>query len=88
MLFAAIICLGAVASLAAQTTVVIDDRPMPPPAWALAERELLKANAQGVREFAGKFLDDNGYLKCVERWGGNDGSDDAMAKARSSNSSM
>ena len=76
MKLTAIIGLAA-GSLAAQTTVVID-RPMPPPAWALVERELLKANAQGVREFAGKFLDDSGYLKCVERWGGNDGPDDAM----------
>ena len=76
MKLTAIIGLAA-GSLVAQTTVVID-QPMPPPAWALAERELLKANAQGVREFAGRFLDDRGYLKCVERWGGNDGPDDAM----------
>ena len=76
MKFTLIIGLAA-GSLTAQTTFVID-APMPPPAWALAERELLKANAQGVREFADKFLDDNGYLQCVERWGGNDGPDDAM----------
>ena len=72
----AIVGLG-VASIGAQTTVVIDQR-MSPPGWALAERELLNANAQGVREFADKFFDDNGYLQCVERWGGNDGPDDAM----------
>lgn len=51
---------------------------MSPPGWALAERALLKANAEAAREFADKYLDDRGFLRCVERWGGNDGPDDAM----------
>lgn len=51
---------------------------MPPPAWALAERALLKASGDAAREFAGKYLDDRGFLRAVERWGGNDGPDDAM----------
>lgn len=54
------------------------DKPMPPPAWALAERALLSAYADAAREFANKYLDDRGFLRCVERWGGNDGPDDAM----------
>ena len=58
---------------------VIDvNRPMAPPAWALAERAVLDANAKAAQQFAQKFLDERGYLKCVEHWGGNDGPDDAM----------
>ena len=53
-------------------------RPMPPPGWALAERALLAANSESAQAFADKYLDDRGYLRCVERWGGNDGADDAM----------
>lgn len=51
---------------------------MPPPDWALAERALLAAYGEAAREFAGKYLDDRGFLRCLERWGGNDGPDDAM----------
>src|SRR4029453_171051 len=31
------------------------DSPMPPPAWALLERELLRANAAACREFYDKY---------------------------------
>ena len=58
-------------------TIVVDT-PMAPPAWALAEHELLRASADGVKEFFDRYLDDRGYLQCVERWGGLDGPDDAM----------
>ncbi len=58
-------------------TVVIT-KSMSPPAWALAERALMEANAEAAKEFANKYLDDRGFLQCVERWGGNDGPDDAM----------
>ncbi len=51
---------------------------MPPPNWALAQRALLAAYGEGAREFAAKYLDEGGFLRCVERWGGNDGPDDAM----------
>ena len=57
---------------------VVIERPMPPPDWALAERALLAANAEAATAFAEKYLDDRGFLRCVERWGGNDGPDDAM----------
>ncbi len=67
----------AFAAAAAEPAIVIDN-PMPPPAWALLERALLNANAEAAREFARQYLDDRGFLKCVERWGGNDGPDDAM----------
>ena len=52
--------------------------PMPPPTWALLERELLRANAAACREFYAKYFDDRGFLLCVERWGGDDGPDDAI----------
>jgi hypothetical protein len=51
--------------------------PMPPPAWALMERELLKAQAEACQAFFEKYFDERGYLLCVPRWGGDDGPDDA-----------
>jgi hypothetical protein len=52
--------------------------PQPPPAWALLERELLRANTAACQEFFARYFDERGYLKCVERWGGDDGPDDAI----------
>jgi hypothetical protein len=52
--------------------------PMAPPAWALLERELLRANTAACREFFARYFDERGYLLCVERWGGDDGPDDAI----------
>src|SRR5690348_12359631 len=52
--------------------------PMAPPGWALLERELLRANAAACRQFFDKYFDERGYLLCVERWGGDDGPDDAI----------
>lgn len=52
--------------------------PVSPPEWAVAERALLKAASDATVVFSDHFVDDRGYLKCVERWGGNDGADDAM----------
>lgn len=57
--------------LTAQTTIVIE-KPMAPPPWALAERALLRADAEGARECAARYLDDRGYMRRLERWGGND----------------
>lgn len=71
--------LAVLAAYPPQGSLSIDiERPMPPPAWALAERALLQATADGAAVFAEKYLDRRGYLRCVERWGGNDGPDDAM----------
>ncbi len=67
----------AVAAEASGPTVRIDT-PMPPPEWALLERELLRANSVACEEFYSRYFDDRGYLLCVERWGGNDGPDDAI----------
>jgi hypothetical protein len=52
--------------------------PMAPPAWALLERELLRANTAACQQFFAKYFDERGYLMCVERWGGDDGPDDAI----------
>ena len=49
-----------------------------PTTWALLERELLRAQVGACREFFGRYFDDRGYLECVERWGGDDGPDDAI----------
>jgi hypothetical protein len=57
---------------------VVIDAPMSPPEWALLERALLHANAVACREFYEKYFDERGYLRCVERWGGDDGPDDAI----------
>ncbi|MBS0265995.1 MAG: hypothetical protein JSS02_28950 [Planctomycetes bacterium] len=54
------------------------DTPLTPPAWALLERELLRANTDACREFFSKYFDERGWLLCVERWGGDDGPDDAI----------
>ena len=54
------------------------DTPMVPPEWALLERELLRANTEACREFFSRYFDERGYLECVERWGGDDGPDDAI----------
>ncbi len=69
--------LGMAVSMAAQPTLVLDQAMSPPP-WALAERLLLESASDGVQAFFERFVDSRGYLKCVERWGGNDGADDAM----------
>jgi hypothetical protein len=78
MILSAVVCgLLLAGTGAAQVTIRIE-RPMPPPHWALAQRALLRAYGDAAREFAAKYFDDRGFLRCVERWGGNDGPDDAM----------
>lgn len=60
---------------AAEITI---ETPMPPPGWALLERELLAANTRACEEFFARYFDERGYLLCVERWGADDGPDDAI----------
>ncbi len=73
--FCVVLCIRP--AVAAGQTVAID-APMPPPGWALLERELLRQNAAACREFFEKYFDERGWLLCVERWGGDDGPDDAI----------
>lgn len=61
----------------AQVTLEVDT-PQAPPAWALLERELLRTNARACEEFYDRYFDERGWLECVERWGGDDGPDDAI----------
>src|SRR6516162_6516442 len=66
-------------SLPVQAQPVIHIKtPMSPPTWALLEREVLKTSAAACKEFFEKYFDERGYLLCVERWGGDDGPDDAI----------
>lgn len=69
--------LGLAPARAAEPTLSIDTK-LSPPAWALLERELLRQNYAACREFYDKYFDERGWLLCVERWGGDDGPDDAI----------
>jgi hypothetical protein len=77
---ASALLLAAVASpvMAASPATLEIKTPMAPPEWALLERELLKANAEACEAFFARYFDDRGYLLAVERWGANDGPDDAI----------
>ena len=70
------------ANLAANEPAVKIDTPMAPPGWALAQRALLHEATEACVEFEAKYVDERGYVKCVERWGGNDGPDDGMENFR------
>jgi hypothetical protein len=73
-LFAMLIC-----TLPARAQPVVHVKtPLSPPTWALLERELLKTSAAACEEFFARYFDERGYLMCVERWGGDDGPDDAI----------
>ena len=79
LLLLSLVCLASTGSrLWATERAVVINTPMEPPSWALLERELLRANAVACREFFNRYFDERGYLRCVERWGGNDGPDDAI----------
>ncbi len=68
---------SSVAPAVATTTVEIR-QPMTPPAWALLERELLRAGSEAVKRFYEHYFDERGYLMHVARWGILDGTDDAI----------
>jgi hypothetical protein len=52
--------------------------PMDPPEWALIQREVLHAHTAACEAFFNRYFDQNGFLLCVTRWGGDDGPDDAI----------
>jgi hypothetical protein len=64
--------------LSGQGPVLKVEKAMPPPAWALMERALLKANSDAARAFYKKYVDERGYLLHTPRWGTLDGPDDAI----------
>ena len=51
--------------------------PMAPPDWAVLQRRLLRANAEACEAFYAKYVDRRDWLRVFERWGANDGPDDA-----------
>ena len=73
----ACLCFVSFATAVAQPVVLVDT-PSPPPDWALLQREVLDSNADACEEFYDRYFDDRGFLECVERWGGDDGPDDAI----------
>ena len=52
--------------------------PMAAPIWALLQRELIRANTEACEAFYARYFDERGYFLCFERWGANDGPDDAI----------
>ncbi len=78
MLIRSVFLLAICSSVFAQGPVLKVDKPMPPPAWALMERGLLKANSDAARAFYKKYVDEKGYLLHTPRWGTLDGPDDAI----------
>jgi len=74
---AAVACLP-VTPASAQGALAIAT-PMDPPEWALLQRELLRAQAEACKDFFRRYFNPNtGWLEVVERWGGDDGPDDAI----------
>jgi hypothetical protein len=72
-----VLLLGVALVPAAPVTIAVDT-PMPAPAWARLERQLLADNLPACREFFEKYYDQRGYLQVFLRWGANDGPDDAF----------
>src|SRR5690606_25074015 len=61
---------------ALQEPVLTIETPKPAPAWAIAQRELLRVNAEGVQLYAARFLDERGHMPIDPQWGVSDGPDD------------
>ena len=59
------------------------DTPMPPPHWALLERQLLDAVADAGEAFYDRYFDARGFVECVAHWGALDGADDAAENVAS-----
>ncbi|MDA1015466.1 MAG: hypothetical protein O3A00_13570 [Planctomycetota bacterium] len=78
LLLAAFFCVGLHATRLDAQPVVRIDSPMSPPPWAVMQRALLKANTAACQAFFNRYFDERGFLLCVERWGGDDGPDDAI----------
>jgi hypothetical protein len=64
-------------ALAADAVFAIS-QPMAPPEWALLERKLIEEQSEAAETFFDRYFDERGFLLAVERWGANDGPDDAI----------
>lgn len=62
----------------AEAAVLQVETPMAAPEWALLQRELLRANTEACEAFYARYFDERGYFLAFERWGANDGPDDAI----------
>ena len=62
--------------------VILLNQMMAPPAWAFAERAMLDAAADGVRLWLERYVNADGSVNVVERWGVTDGPDDIMETIR------
>lgn len=65
-------------ALAAQAPSLDIATPMAPPEWALLQRAVLDAHTDACSAFYHRYFDSNGFLLARERWGGDDGPDDAI----------
>lgn len=72
----------AAAHLAAQDRTIRINKVTPAPAWALAEREMLEAAADGARLWLDRYVKPDGSVNVPERWGVTDGPDDIMESIR------
>jgi hypothetical protein len=73
-----LLLLTAAPLLAAAPAEIVIDTPMPAPAWAKLQRQILTESVPACREFFRKYYDERGYLQAFIRWGANDGPDDAF----------
>lgn len=48
------------------------------PEWAKLQRRLISLMAEACELFYQRYFDERGYFLCFERWGANDGPDDAI----------
>ena len=48
------------------------------PEWAILQRRLIAKMSDACQVFYDKYFDERGYFLCFERWGANDGPDDAI----------
>jgi hypothetical protein len=55
---------------------------MPAPEWAIAEREMLQAAADGAKLWVERYVKPDGSVNVPERWGVTDGPDDIMETVR------
>ena len=63
-------------------TPIVIDTSMPPPAWAVAEREMLDEAANGARLWLERYVKPDGSVDVPERWGVTDGPDDITETVR------
>ena len=64
------------------TPPILINKVVPTPAWALAEREMLQAAADGARLWVERYVKPDGSVNVPERWGVTDGPDDIMETVR------